>query len=196
MTDPLTLNVPTAAITLLTGFLMYRIKLIDDRERDNIQRYKNYYKRRILNQKHIPEEEREHRSRELETWLNKDAACIMIFGYKLNKSDTGALDYYRDYKDCETDKREIYFLTALNIIYLSTYGFLPNINWLKLTFTFLIIGLFYYVCTRKDRVNLFNNHLVNTDNSDVAKSMREETEKMLDKDYKQYIKRYKIRNPA
>jgi len=85
--------------SLIIAVLFYKIKLIDDRKQNNIEKFKNFLKRRNSSQDGRYEQDE---------WLEKDIQFQLMHEYKKHKNDQGAkqaiLDYYQDYRDNESTR--------------------------------------------------------------------------------------------
>ncbi len=189
------MNILGTSITFFTAFLMYKIKLIDDRSTQTIKSCKNYFERNVNASPALKENEKNHLNREFDTWLDKDIDCILIALWKRN-NDIAILDYYRTLRDCMIEKREIYLAIVLNIIFLFLYGFelLPTqpINCVQVE-TSVILVIMIYVCFFKpQRRSLLNNHLISVKDSKEAKRIYDKSVEMIDKDFKKYVKDYEI----
>lgn len=179
--------------SLVTAALLYRIKLVDDRERNNFQRYKNFVQRGLLHPQN-EKETKEYDAKEIDEWLDKDVPCHMIFLYRKAKSPA-ILDYYQDYKDTETTKREIYWLIVLNIILLAGYDFFPFYQWLKVVIVSIVSTGSIFLCLRNPKVSLINNYLINTDNSEKAREHSAKVQVIIESDFNKYKKKYVITEP-
>ncbi len=181
------MDIPAGAITLLTGFLMYRFKMIDDREKDNFQRFRNFVKRWRLGKGYKPVISNEYDATEMETWLDKDVPYNMYTHYKCHPNANDALDYYRDYNDCKTDKNAISLLIALNLIYLLFKDFPTYPIWVHTCLPFIAVISLYFICFKKHTVNIFNNSIINVLFNKKAKSAREQTVEMIEKDFQRHV---------
>ena len=152
---------------------MYRFQLIDARESNNFQKFKNYVRRTIMKPNDMPVIFAEYDATEMDTWLEKDVPSIMIYRFnKLGENDVATLDYYKNHKDTEKDRKWIYAAISLNIVYLFFYHFFSSILWLNTIAAIIVIGLFMFVSWKKPTISLLNNHLVNTTNSQIADNIK------------------------
>jgi len=179
--------------SLIVAVLLYKIKLIDDRKHFNFERFKNYLRVQPISNCNLD------RLDEPDTWLEKDILLQLMAIYGRLIHNQGAkhaiLDYYKDYKDNEKTRKflcwPIGLLTAYLII--TANGYSLGSGLLKLIFEGLIIFLSIKVCLKQHTISLFNNPVINVENSEEAKRIYLETQGAIDKDILSYQRKYKIR---
>ena len=161
-------------IPVLIAILSYKIKLIDDRKSENFKKFKNYLKRH-------PEGRSEHDLGEFDEWLDKDMQYQLMGEYDAAMKNEGRkqaiLDYYRDFDDNEGSRRILIGFILINVI-LFIFISIGYVNVSNLL-VYLIPILSVILCIVPPESNIFNNRIVNVDNSPKSKEIYENTEKKI-----------------
>ena len=179
-------------ITLLVTVLFYKIKLIDDREQKNYERFKNYCKIRNNPKNGLYEQD---------AWLDKDIPFQLMGMYRESESNEGEkhaiLDYYRDYNDNQQAKSDLIWLINLEMIYL----ILLKNGIIDMTSPKLLLEIALAMFTIKkclvepNKISLFNfnNRLVNVANSVKSKKIYGDTQQRIEKDISEFETKYDVK---
>ncbi len=194
------MNVLSLAVTFFTGYILYKIKLTDDRTTQAIKSCKNYFVRNIkmkIENKSLED----HFVREFDTWLDKDLIYILISIWNSREEersieDPAILDYYRELKNCRKDKFWLHVLVFLNVLFLFSYTFnyIPSdiSQWVA---GFVLLVTIYVCLFKEPRTSIFNNLMINREKSEEARRIYQESKKLLEEERNKIKKDYKFNTP-
>ena len=179
--------------SLIVAVLLYRIKLIDDRKLINFGRFKKYLQREGI-------VEEKNNVWEYEAWLDKDIRFELWEQYQKNKNDEGKkqaiLDFYKDYKDNEDTRIFVFSLIVVNIVYLivkNVYHADHCVNLYLSIYEIILIVFSIYACLKSPKNSLFNNRMLNPQNSKIIKKNFESIQKEIERDIQLILKKYGVR---
>ena len=179
-------------ISLIVAVLFYRIKLVDDRKHNNFEKFKNYIKRRLQNDTNNPR----NGIYEQDEWLEKDIPYQLMAQYKESRNDEGRgkaiLDYYKDYQDNERTRSELTLLIILNTVYLIGNKFLFMSELAKFVSEIVLVIFSIVLCLRQPQVSLFNNPIINIQNSKKAVRLYKKTQDEIKKDISSHEQKHSI----
>lgn len=159
-------------VSLLIAILFYKIKLIDERESKNFERFKNYLKRH-------PEGRSKDDLGEFDEWLDKDFRYQLMGEYEAAINNEGRkqaiLDYYKDFDDNRGSRRILILFILIDVIFLILIGNLQLTGLL----VYIVSILSVIVCILPPVENLCNNRIVNVSNSSKSKKIYEKTERKI-----------------
>jgi len=180
--------------SLIVAVLFYKIKLIDDRKHSNFEKFKNYLRSQPTLYSKL--------ENQLETWLEKDIPYQLMAIYKGLITNEGAkqaiLDYYKDYRDNERTRKFLFYLIIYTTVYLilTLNGYSPESNLERLIIETLIVLLSVKVCLKQTIISLFNNSIINVDNSEKAERIYSQTQYAIEKDITISEKKFKVKRNA
>lgn len=168
---------------LIIAVLLYKLKLLDDRKNNNLDRFKNYIKRRTEPHNGLYEQDE---------WLEKDIRYHLMALYETSEGTEGhrqaILDYYKDYRDNEGTKIILVYLIILNM--LCFIGGQSINELLRLIGAVALTIISIYLCLKGPKVTLFNNPLVNVDNSMKIRDLYSKTQKEIEHDIRDCKRKY------